>query len=225
MRRKNGFTLIELLVVIAIIAVLVSLLLPALKQAREKARQVACLSNLKQIGLGSAMYVDDFNGWALCAQPKPWPPGAPFMSGYAWQVLMELKYIGNDQVFLCPSEAGMKLNWDYVSYGVNYWTFGFSPGPSCHPQKAATISSFGNDSNLIFFADGTRKGYQVDLPALIQYGAVFPLQGPGQWYPVHARHGDQANCLYFDGHAGGLGIGNLFDQTHWRPWQQGGGLK
>ena len=60
-RAKRGFTLIELLVVIAIIAILAAILFPVFARAREKARQTACLSNLKQIGLGSVMYASDYD--------------------------------------------------------------------------------------------------------------------------------------------------------------------
>src|SRR3954465_6025769 len=64
--RKRGFTLIELLVVIAIIAILAAILFPVFAQAREKARATSCLSNFKQVGLGTMMYQQDYDGfWAL----------------------------------------------------------------------------------------------------------------------------------------------------------------
>src|SRR5690348_16631762 len=60
--KRRGFTLIELLVVIAIIAILAAILFPVFAQAREKARGIACISNLKQIGLALISYAQDYDG-------------------------------------------------------------------------------------------------------------------------------------------------------------------
>ncbi len=111
---RGGFTLIELLVVIAIIAVLAAILFPVFAQAREKARQTDCLSNLRQLGLGFSMYASDyderlpdrrdlkgslgFRGWG-----SAWPPSDP-RGGWASVVLQP--YYRTAPTLYCPSVAG-----------------------------------------------------------------------------------------------------------------------
>src|SRR5947207_4403497 len=104
--RRHAFTLIELLVVIAIIAILAAILFPVFAQAREKARQTSCTSNLKQIGLALQMYTQD--------NDEVWPPayyyGNPNASGsldatgiFQWSGFCQ-PYIKNRGIFVCPSD-------------------------------------------------------------------------------------------------------------------------
>jgi len=105
---RKGFTLIELLVVIAIIAILAAILFPVFAQAREKARQTGCLSNVKQIGLGIQMYVQDFNEYIprnAFADPPRVQEGDHFVncSSPRWMDVMQ-PYVKNTQIHNCPSD-------------------------------------------------------------------------------------------------------------------------
>lgn len=108
---KRGFTLIELLVVIAIIAILAAILFPVFAQAREKARQTGCLSNNKQIGMATIMYLQDYDEMFPA---QPWynndpNDGVPVMnSGDPGASPFNYKdeiapYIKNEQVWICPT--------------------------------------------------------------------------------------------------------------------------
>jgi prepilin-type N-terminal cleavage/methylation domain-containing protein len=93
-RRLCGFTLIELLVVIAIIAILAAMLMPALSSAKEAGRRIACLNNLRQVGLAAQMYVNDHQG--------AYPPRSITNS---WPNRFYDDYGKNVKVLLCPTDV------------------------------------------------------------------------------------------------------------------------
>jgi len=142
--KTKAFTLIELLVVIAIIAILAAILFPVFAQARAKARQASCTSNLKQIAMAALQYSSDYDGLVLRdasadsdidvnVYQEP-VPARGFAEAYYWHSLW-LPYMKNAQVFMCPGNpedfrqnprytrtTGTTLPWREIwgAYGVNY---------------------------------------------------------------------------------------------------------
>lgn len=114
-RPNKAFTLIELLVVIAIISILAAILFPVFAQARERARQVSCLSNQKQLGIAIGMYAQDYDENILPAAMYPTlMQGGDKNQTILWTVMVQ-PYVKNEQVFLCASASGSRFARDWAS--------------------------------------------------------------------------------------------------------------
>ena len=174
MRNKSGFTLIELLVVIAIIAILAAILFPVFAKVREKARQTACASNLKQIGLAFMQYAQD-NDEKL--------PGSDWY-GMKWagHIYPYVKSVG---VFHCPDDpTGMSANSGVATYPLSYVqncviaqyaTDGSGPEPGC-PLAAMSAPA----SSVLLYEGSSQSGGAVnilDLDEAINSGN----NGGGNW--------------------------------------------
>ena len=147
--KRKGFTLIELLVVIAIIAILAAILFPVFAQAREKARQSSCLSNLKQIGTATQMYAQDYDermaSWTFANYPAGmW--GSPENNAYGWSMAFYFwqPYLKNNQIYTCPSAndnfVGPTGNATYPQYNMSYGYSEYIYNPGFGNSKLAALA-------------------------------------------------------------------------------------
>jgi prepilin-type N-terminal cleavage/methylation domain-containing protein/prepilin-type processing-associated H-X9-DG protein len=197
MKKQNKkFTLIELLVVISIIAILASMLLPALNKARNKAKAISCISNLKQNMLAMKLYSNDFEGWLPSDYLYPYLGGEVTWLG----LLTYGKYLNNCMASRCPSQKYMSSNDpktnQFEIYGIRNRlmkeeasTDWFSIRKAPRPSSTIVLT----DSIQFYSKNGKEYWIQVsgidDKPPSTTAMATF-----------HLRHAGAANCGFLDGH-------------------------
>jgi prepilin-type N-terminal cleavage/methylation domain-containing protein/prepilin-type processing-associated H-X9-DG protein len=204
-RRHPGFTLIELLVVIAIIAILAAILFPVFAQAREKARQISCLSNAKQIATATMMYVQDYDETFPMNLYMGADPGPCVYT--AWTAIMP--YSKNNQFFNCPS------NPTAMDFPPMMATIGMPPPCTTSPPLKYIsympnfgLMDWGDPSNMFGPNNGrpVKTLAQVEFPVETSTWADSSGTLPDAYFgmmdsPVQARHQNSLNACFADGHA------------------------
>jgi prepilin-type N-terminal cleavage/methylation domain-containing protein/prepilin-type processing-associated H-X9-DG protein len=205
--KRTGFTLIELLVVIAIIAILAAVLFPVFAQAREKARSVSCLSNLKQLGTAAIMYAQDYDEMYLPHCNRNLADFSQTPYAYWFQIIQP--YAKSTQVLICPTHRGASGGYGVVgSYG--YICDGFTLDPANVNYTGTPFGGHGAlsqihyESEFIMLGESEKATCRV-CPLYHNHGMP---TAPPSW-PVQQRHQGGSNYLLFDGHAKWM----KYDQT------------
>lgn len=216
MTQKHGFTLIELLVVIAIVAILAAILFPVFAQAREKARQSVCLSNLRQMGLGVMMYAQDYDE----AFPLDSHTGGGGNAGWVWIKTLQ-PYVNTKLLYRCPSDPSS--NWERplsgqvvtrkTSYATNFWML-----PRLGVDELTTHCSGFNTLSSI--RSPTRTIYIAEVRTNAAGGADH--YHPAAWrYPNNCgTYFEPADELALSWHSGGTNYTFVDGHARWFKFEQ-----
>jgi len=232
-RDLRAFTLIELLVVIAIIAVLAALLVPALREAQERGRTVFCANNLKQIGIGTRLYVDDFHGEFPWSVELVWAEslGRPVYRSWAgaWHVPVPAR-IGYDDgtwtwgppegprawnsdqggtVFMCPSARNSPFanDWNgYTDYTANLFVMYANDSGNMLIMKPNTQDNIPIPVNTVLIGDRDLESH-LSNPTYFDAGTNPNLDSYSE--ALSTRHNDGANILFVDGHVAWMRPGEI----------------